>query len=154
MLYLKSADFVGVFILPTNTPQFQTKMETMIGQREFENIKYILGVELGQAFYADLDTNGDPQSQRFIDINTELKYSVLRYTFIEVFKQLSIMNTPLGNVQPAQVETPTYPFVTLAMLNDEAAENGRKLRKTILKQSVTYPEYCPACCSTLRKSIL
>ena len=154
MLYLKLADFVGVFILPTNTPQFQTKMETMIEQREFENIKYILGVELGQAFYADLDTNGDPQSQRFIDINTELKYSVLRYTFIEVFKQLSIMNTPLGNVQPSQVETPTYPFVTLAMLNDEAAVNGRKLRKTILKQTAKYPEYCPACCSTLRKSIL
>lgn len=153
MYYLKTIDFDGIFTLPTNTPQFQTKMETMIEQREKENIKYILGNDLGNAFINDLDVNGDPQATRFVSIDAKLRYSVLRYTFTEVVTFLRTLVTPLGAVNPIQSETPQYPAIALAQITDEAAENGIQLRNEILKNSSQYPEYCPACVSTLRKMI-
>jgi hypothetical protein len=156
MFYLKLTDFEGVFQLPVNTTLFQTKLEKMIEQREFENIKYVLGVELGQAFYADLDNAGEPQEQRFIDINDQLKYSVLRYTFQEVFTYLRTLNSPLGAVNPNVTEASQYPSIALATFIDEAATNGNLLRKNINKNCSLYPEWCAACVYPLklRKSIL
>jgi hypothetical protein len=154
MFYLKLTAFEGVFQLPVNTPLFQNKIEKMIEQREKININYILGGDLGDVFYSDLDVNGDPQSARFVNINNKLKYSVLRYTFVEVFNLLRTLNSPLGTVTPTVAEAQNYPYFQIAILIDEAAEMGRELRKYIFSNGSIYPEYCPACISPLRKSII
>ncbi len=148
MFYLKSTDFAGVFELPSTF--FQPNIEARIEQRERVNINYVLGKDLGDLFYADLNVSGNPVSPRFVAIDSMLRSAVLGLTFIEVFTYLKSINSPTGIATVNSDTVNRYPYEVLAQTHDEAIDYAKQLRQYISSNSQLYPEFCKCCLQQLR----
>lgn len=136
MYYLKSTDYVGIFELPSGiVPDYNTYSQ----QLELENIRRVLGIELGDLFYSDLDGMGNPVSARFISVDSMLRYVVLRLTYIDIMEVSRRVNSPIGVNAPIETK---YPVHLMMRIHDDAADYANNvLFKYLLDNSTIYPEF-------------
>lgn len=106
----KIADYIGRYQVAKDSYSKQV-LQQYIDENESKLIYQLLGTELGALFIADLDVNGVPQTQRFIDIYNSfaleddckqyisdgLKDYLLGLIYFDYVRNTNTYNSQLGN---------------------------------------------------------
>ena len=70
---ITTSQFIGYFNIAQD-PQTESKLESYITRYEKKYLIDLLGFDLYELFVADLDVNGVPQTERFVNIYNALNY--------------------------------------------------------------------------------
>lgn len=157
-MILKATDFKGYHKISQNSHN-EGELNDYIATYEREYIDSLLGYDLAELFYADLDSNGQPQSQRFIDIfnpfvldndgcgdivrSRGVKYMLLGFLYYQYAKDTNFFSTIAGFVknrfsnskEVRDVEVGINERYNVSVLTYDAIQ--RKINGNL----TTYPEY-------------
>lgn len=118
-------------------------------------VKLMLGDTLGQAFIDDLDSQGVPQAQEFIDIYNELIFEYagspiifqgVKRQLIGIFyyiwmSEISKIALHTGTSKVKSIAAVDFAAVPLAAAWNDIAVHNEKLMLYINKNSDSYPDY-------------
>jgi len=146
---------VGRFQVTQNVKN-QTTVEDFIDSIEKSTIIKILGATLGNEFWDDLDVDGVPQEQRFLDIyeafdlddNSCIKSSkgiseiLLGITYAQYTRKSDSFNTDIGN-QAIQGENSSRADITMKVVNayNDAVDSIKAIQWYIKENEEDYEGY-------------
>ncbi len=150
---LTIANFTGIYKLATNNIN-STKINELITYYETKLMNELLGRELATEFYADLDVNNQPQTQKFIDIYEPLYFDAVCGKWgsdglIETLKGLVYFaivseqyenNTMDGNVVNG-VEVSNRSNIGAYLKYNSAVENYNVIQYYIKLNATVYPNF-------------
>jgi hypothetical protein len=133
------------------------ELDVAIDTYEKRLIYELLGVELADLFFADLDANGVPQTQRFVDIyeawtkdinnylvsSLGIKEMVKKYIIYYYTRTQSQTNTIQGDTQVANnLNNPSaMAYTSLVLMYNECIKTYEAIQYYINANSSVYPEY-------------
>lgn len=160
MSITKIEDYKNRFAISQN--KFTTvKLAEYIYFYEKKYLIDLFGKELYDLFILDLDTNGNPQSQRFIDIFEEIyldpntgfnyprqslgiKEMLKGFIYFEYTRKQGQQNTIIGNQTATAENSERVPFYASLMIEsyNEAVLSYETIRSVLIEEKTTiYPEY-------------
>lgn len=159
-MIVKPEDFVGELDLGSNCYTDET-LEVLIDQWEPIGLDLIIGCELRVNLINDLDTLGNPQSQRWIDLFSPftfehgcetlcfegIPYMLRRYIFWRFFKRRRQKAT-ISGIRETKSENskPSESFgVFIAGMYNVFAKQGEVLQKYMHDNENVYPEFKYKC---------
>lgn len=158
-MIVQSIDFQqGFYRIPT-TQYTQGELVSAINKYEPIYLAYLLGVELSELFIADLDGNGVPQTQRFIDIYEEfikeihckiensigIKKMLIGFIYYEVMINRNYVPTEGGNVASLKENANLLSYHNNSRVAEirfnESKFSADSIQRYICDNIETYPEY-------------
>lgn len=159
MSIISVSDFTGYFHRLSQSEFKQDSQTTLITSSEGGYLAKILGKELADLFYADLDANNEPQTARFISIfnpfieqynkciyeSKGLKYALTGFIYYEFVANENIRSTDVG-LNKSSMENATslsqYNLLRQAEIRyNDSIESVEAIQKYICENASTYPEY-------------
>lgn len=147
--------FIGEYDLGSNCYDDEVLI-SFIQQYEKVALDEIMGCELRIDFLNDLDVNGQPQSDRWIDIFQEqvfndgcrvcfigIKDMLVRYVYVKYMTRREARPTNGGTRRTDSENSSVSPYIyaTLASIHNEYADNANILKQHLRQNKDVYPEY-------------
>lgn len=130
--------------------------QSYLDKYEKEFLVNLLGADLYSLFIADLDVNGVPQTQRFIDIynaftidddscvrySEGMKVATLQYVYFFAVRDLIVKKTNTGQVNNRNENSdgPSYDGFNIVEAYNEAVQNAYEIQWYICDNDEDYPE--------------
>ena len=161
-LIVSNTDFTEAYSIATDVFT-SAELDAFIELNEKKLLYELFGVELADLFIADL-SNGQPQTQRFIDVfalfykqfddtNNEIfisegiKTMLVKYIYFIYARQQSQNNAIMGNVQSqSTINNPSaMNYATLVLRYNEMIDTFNAIQQFIDENKSVYPEYKGVC---------
>lgn len=154
---VQTTDFVGKYKVTANSFT-TTHLQSFIDKYEKKYLYDLLGVELGDLFYADIVTPFTAPTTLIystifntlsLDYNCTqvrsdgIKEMLVGFIYWEFVRTQSVVNTPLGGVMPSnEVSTiPDWNSTQIYQVYNEAVKNYRSIQIYINNNMTLYPLY-------------
>lgn len=153
---IELTDFVGSFEIAKGN-YTDAKFEPIRDEKQFELIYKVMGAELGALFIADLDANGEPQTQIYIDlydafqsddgcdgliISEGIKKMVTAYVyFYWCGENKSVVDMGANTQKLAENSTRNYSNQFIVSNYNRAVKTAHAIQWYIGQNSADYPTY-------------
>lgn len=156
ILNIKPQDFIGSLCIAVNV-HTEADLQSYIDEYEELYLQDMLGCDLFNLFKADLDAQGQPQTQRFIDIYNSfcidddcgqrrsqgILVMVKKFIYWEYVREQLVKNTPSGNKKNTTEasETAEYTESKVYKVYNEGINSYCNIQWYICDNLSTYPEF-------------